>query len=64
MFGGLGVGIDHPNVIVEAEQRREFPLKVKKPSLPTTLAKRFFTATKCNPTFISTLKRQFPLMLV
>ncbi len=20
MFGGLGVGIDHPNVIVEAEQ--------------------------------------------
>ena len=34
MFGGLGVGIDHPNVIVEAEQsQRIFRLQVKKPNL-------------------------------
>ena len=46
MFGGLGVGIDHPNVIVEAENAENFSVTGQETELATILAKRFFTAYK------------------
>ncbi len=50
MFGGLGVGIDHPNVIVEAQNsQRTSLLKGKKPNLQPSLAKRFFSTYKVQP---------------
>ena len=33
MFGGLGVGIDHPNVIVEAQNAENFSVKGKEAEL-------------------------------
>jgi beta-ribofuranosylaminobenzene 5'-phosphate synthase len=44
MFGGLGVGIDHPNVIVEAEQSENFAITGQETELASILAKRFFSA--------------------
>ena len=44
MFGGLGVGIDQPNVIVEAESSESFSVSGQEIELATVLAKRFFTA--------------------
>ncbi len=44
MFGGLGVGIDHPNVIVEAEQSENLSIEGQETELVNALAKRFFTA--------------------
>ncbi|MGD0645435.1 MAG: beta-ribofuranosylaminobenzene 5'-phosphate synthase family protein [Candidatus Bathyarchaeia archaeon] len=44
MFGGLGVGIDHPNVIVEAEQTENFTIIGQETELASVLARRFFSA--------------------
>lgn len=41
IFGGLGVGIDHPNVILEAEQSRELSVLGEKPEHVKALAKQF-----------------------
>jgi len=49
MFGGLGVGIDHPNFIVEAQNTDKFSVIGQETELATTLAKRFFTAYKVQP---------------
>ena len=49
MFGGLGVGIDHPNIIVEAENAENFSATGQETELATTLAKRFFTTYKIQP---------------
>jgi beta-RFAP synthase len=49
MFGGLGVGIDRPNIIVEAENSENFSVTGKETELATTLAKRFFSAYKVQP---------------
>jgi beta-RFAP synthase len=49
MFGGLGVGIDHPNIIVEAENAENFSVTGQETELATTLAKRFFSAYKVQP---------------
>jgi beta-ribofuranosylaminobenzene 5'-phosphate synthase len=46
MFGGLGVGIDHPNFIVEAENAKDFSVTGKETQLTTILAKRFLTNYK------------------
>ena len=46
MFGGLGVGIDHPNIIVEAENAENFSVTGQETELATTLAKRFFSTYK------------------
>ena len=43
MFGGLGVGIDHPNVIVEAESSKNLFIEGQETELVNLLAKRFFT---------------------
>jgi beta-ribofuranosylaminobenzene 5'-phosphate synthase len=44
MFGGLGVGIDHPNVIIEAQQSERLSITGKETEVATILAKRFFSA--------------------
>jgi beta-ribofuranosylaminobenzene 5'-phosphate synthase len=49
MFGGLGVGIDHPNIIVEAKNADNFSVTGQETDLTTTLAKRFFSAYKVQP---------------
>jgi beta-ribofuranosylaminobenzene 5'-phosphate synthase len=50
LFGGLGVGIDHPNVILEAELSGNFSITGEENALVASLAKRFFDAyqTKTN----------------
>ena len=49
MFGGLGVGIDHPNIIVEAQNAENFSVTGQETDLTTVLAKRFFSAYKMEP---------------
>lgn len=44
MFGGLGVGIDHPNVIVEAEHSQDTSVTGQETELAAALVKRFFSA--------------------
>jgi beta-RFAP synthase len=41
LFGGLGLGIDHPNVILEAQQSRQLTVAGEKAELVKSLAKRF-----------------------
>jgi len=43
MFGGLGVGIDRPNIIVEAKQAKETVVTGEENALATDLVKRFFS---------------------
>jgi beta-ribofuranosylaminobenzene 5'-phosphate synthase len=42
IFGGLGVGIDQPNVVLEAEHSDRFTVSGEKTELVKGLAKRFF----------------------
>lgn len=49
MFGGLGVGIDHPNVIVEAQNAENFSVTGQEAELATILTKRFFSAYPVQP---------------
>jgi beta-ribofuranosylaminobenzene 5'-phosphate synthase len=49
MFGGLGVGIDHPNIIVEAQNAENFSVTGQETELATILAKRFFSVYKVQP---------------
>ena len=43
-FGGLGVGIDHPNVVLEAEKSATLKVTGKKPELTKTIATKFLEA--------------------
>lgn len=49
MFGGLGVGIDHPNVTIEALSSEEFMVTGQESELVSALAKRFFEAYPVQP---------------
>jgi len=49
MFGGLGVGIDHPNIIVEAQNAENFSVTGQEAELVTILAKRFFSTYPIQP---------------
>jgi beta-ribofuranosylaminobenzene 5'-phosphate synthase len=49
MFGGLGVGIDHPNIIVEAQNAEKFSVTGKETAIAIILAKRFFAAYNVQP---------------
>jgi beta-RFAP synthase len=60
MFGGLGVGIDHPNVIVEAEQSKKFSIEGQETEIVNALAKRFFTAYPMQPTVHINVKQAIP----
>jgi beta-RFAP synthase len=43
LFGGLGVGIDHPNVIIKAQTADSLKITGKKTSLAKAVTERFFT---------------------
>jgi beta-ribofuranosylaminobenzene 5'-phosphate synthase len=60
MFGGLGVGIDHPNVIVEAEQSQGFSIEGQEIELVNDLANRFFTAYHLKPSVHINIKQIIP----
>lgn len=60
MYGGLGVGIDHPNVIVEAYQSENFSVTGKETELVNALAKRFFTAYPMLPNVHLNVKQTIP----
>jgi beta-ribofuranosylaminobenzene 5'-phosphate synthase len=49
MFGGLGVGIDHPNVIVEAQKTENFSVTGQEVEIASQLADRFFRAYHVQP---------------
>ena len=49
MFGGLGVGIDHPNVIVQAQNAPDFSLTGQEVELANVLANRFFSTYHVQP---------------
>ncbi len=49
MFGGLGVGIDHPNFIVEAQNAEKFAVTGKETELATILTKRFLSNFQIQP---------------
>jgi beta-ribofuranosylaminobenzene 5'-phosphate synthase len=49
MFGGLGVGIDRPNVIVEVQNAAKFSVTGEEAELAAILAKRFFAAYNVQP---------------
>ena len=60
MFGGLGVGIDHPNVIVEAESSKNLFIEGQEKELVNLLAKRFFTAYQIRPDVHINVKQVIP----
>ena len=60
MFGGLGVGIDHPNVIVEAEQSHGLSIEGQEIELVNALANRFFTVYHIQPNFHINVKETIP----
>jgi beta-RFAP synthase len=43
IFGGLGVCIDHPNVILEAQHSENFSIEGKEVELANSIAQRFFS---------------------
>jgi beta-ribofuranosylaminobenzene 5'-phosphate synthase len=47
-FGGLGVAIDRPNVILEAQTSEDFSVTGEKTELVTSLAKRFLETYRIN----------------
>jgi beta-ribofuranosylaminobenzene 5'-phosphate synthase len=49
MFGGLGVGIDRPNVVVEVQNSEALSAVGKEVELAQTIAKRFFFNYKIQP---------------
>jgi beta-ribofuranosylaminobenzene 5'-phosphate synthase len=49
MFGGLGVGIDHPSVIVEAQNAENFAVTGQEAELAKMMAKLFFSAYQVQP---------------
>jgi beta-ribofuranosylaminobenzene 5'-phosphate synthase len=49
LFGGLGVGIDHPNTVVEAQNAADFKVTGKEVELATAIANRFFNAYHVQP---------------
>ncbi len=49
MFGGLGVGIDRPHVIVEAESSEDFSLKGAEVELANSIAQKFFSTYHLQP---------------
>ena len=49
MFGGLGVGIDHPNVTVEAQNSPNFTIKGQEVELTKSIAQKFFSTYHLQP---------------
>lgn len=49
LFGGLGVGISRPNVIVEAEHSEDFSIKGFEVELANSIAQKFFSIYQLKP---------------
>ena len=58
-FGGLGVAIDHPNVVLEAQTSEGFSVTGEKTEIVTSLAERFLETYNITPTSASKLNNQF-----
>jgi beta-RFAP synthase len=59
-FGGLGVGIDRPNVILEAQHSESFSVTGEKTELVTSLAKRFLETYQINANVSIHVKQTIP----
>lgn len=60
IFGGLGVGISCPNVILEAQQSKQFTVAGEKAEAVTALARRFFEAYHVQPNVSLFVKQTIP----
>jgi len=60
MFGGLGVGINKPNIIIEAEHSPIFTVTGQETQLATQLADRFFKAYQIKPNVHIHVKQTIP----
>jgi beta-ribofuranosylaminobenzene 5'-phosphate synthase len=60
IFGGLGVGISRPNVILEAQQSERFTVKGEKAEAVKALAKRFFEDYHIQPNVSLFVKQTIP----
>jgi beta-ribofuranosylaminobenzene 5'-phosphate synthase len=61
MFGGLGVGIDKPNVIVEAEHSENYSVTGQETELAKTLIKRFFSTYPAKGNVHINIKAAIPM---
>jgi len=59
-FGGLGVGIDRPNVILESQHSESFSVTGEKTELVTSFAKRFLGTYHINATVSIHVKQTIP----
>ncbi len=60
MFGGLGVAINHPNVILEVQPAQTLSITGEETALVTSLAKQFFQAYNANPNVAINIKQAIP----
>jgi len=60
MFGGLGVGINKPNIILEAQPAPTLKVTGEETQLATTLANRFFEAYKVKPNVHINVRQSIP----
>ncbi len=60
MFGGLGVGIDHPNVILEAELSESLLISGQEAEIASILAEKFFFAYQTKTNVQLTIKQAIP----
>jgi len=60
MFGGLGVGIDHPNVVLTAETASDFSVTGQEVELTEKLAKQFFSRYQIQPKVHLTVAQVIP----
>ena len=59
-FGGLGVGINQPNVILEAQKSERFSVTGEKTELVTSLVKRFLETYNVNSNVSINVKQTIP----
>jgi beta-RFAP synthase len=59
-FGGIGVGINRPNVVLEAENSESLCVTGEQPELVTAFAKRFSSAFKVRPNANLRVKQVIP----
>lgn len=60
LFGGLGVGIDKPNVVLEAKPSRNLTVTGQEPELVSSLAKRFCETYHPSSSFSINVKQVIP----
>jgi beta-RFAP synthase len=60
MFGGLGVGVDRPNIVIEAESAQGLTVTGQETQFVTELANRFFKAYQIKPNAHIDVKQSIP----